>query len=50
MATGVQPSKFINYISQFKKVLVTRNNGVISQTFKIDSSIDDNYYFGHNQT
>lgn len=42
---GVKPSKFINYISQFKKLFVTRNNGVISQKFKIDSNITDDYYF-----
>ena len=42
---GVQPSKFINYISQFKKIFVTRNNGAISQKFKIDSNITDDYYF-----
>lgn len=42
---GVQPSKFINYISQFKKLLVTRNNGAITQKFKIDSNITDDYYF-----
>ena len=35
---GVQPSKYVNYISEFKKLFVTRNNGAISQKFKIDSS------------
>lgn len=42
---GVQPSKFVNYISQFKKLLVTRNNGAITQKFKVDSNISDDYYF-----
>ena len=42
---GVKPSKFINYISEFKKILVTRNNGTITQKFKLDSNITDDYYF-----
>lgn len=42
---GVQPSKFINYVSEFKKLLVTRNNGTITQKFKVDSNITDDYYF-----
>ena len=45
MSNISQPSEFINYISQFKKCFVTRNNGIISQTFKIDSQITDTYYF-----
>ena len=42
---GVNPSKYVNYISEFKKILVTRQNGVISQKFKIDSATNDKYYF-----
>ena len=37
MANYVQPTKFINYVSEFKKIFVTRNNGQLNQLFKIDS-------------
>ena len=45
MANYVQPTKFINYVSEFKKIFVTRNNGQLNQLFKIDSQISDDYYF-----
>ena len=45
MAQVSQPTQFINYISQFKKCFVTRNNGVLTQKFKLDTSISDIYYF-----
>lgn len=45
MSNVVSPTIFINYISEFKKCFVTRQNQPIQQKFKIDSSINDSYYF-----
>ena len=45
MSNIAQPDIFINYISEFKKILVTRQNKPITQMFKIDSNITDDYYF-----
>lgn len=42
---GVTPSKYVNYISEFKKILVTKQNGPTQQKFKIDSATNDKYYF-----
>ena len=45
MSNSVQPSNFINYISEWKKIFITQNGGAVSQLFKIDSNISDDYYF-----
>lgn len=45
MSNIAQPQTFINYISQRKKCFVTRQNKPVSIKFKIDSSINDSYYF-----
>ena len=45
MANYVQPAEYINYISEFKKIFVNRNNMQTNQLFKIDSNISDEYYF-----
>lgn len=45
MAQVSQPTQFINYVSEFKKILVTRQNKPVSVKFKIDNRINDTYYF-----
>ena len=45
MSNIAQPDVFINYISEFKKIFVTRQNKPVSIKFKIDNRIDDTYYF-----
>ena len=45
MSNIADPSVFINYISEYKKIFVTSSGAPISQMFKIDSEIDDFYYF-----
>lgn len=45
MANYVQPTEYINYVSEFKKIFVNRNNAPTNQIFKIDSNISDEYYF-----
>ena len=45
MSNYVQPAEYINYISEFKKIFVNRNNMQTNQLFKIDSNISDEYYF-----
>ena len=45
MSNISQPDIFINYISEFKKILVTRNNQPISQLIKIYYNCQTDYYF-----
>ncbi len=45
MSNYVQPTEYINYISEFKKIFINRNNMPTNQLFKIDSNISDEYYF-----
>lgn len=45
MANYVQPTEYVNYISEFKKKFINRNNAPTNQLFKIDSNISDEYYF-----
>ena len=39
------PSQLINYVSEWKKIIVGRNNQTVSQKFKIDNRIKEFYYF-----
>ena len=45
MSNVVSSTQFINYISEFKKKLVGRNNNPVSVKFKIDNRIIDRYSF-----
>ena len=45
MSNIVSPQIEIHYISELKKVFVGRNNQPIYQLFKVDSEINDYYYF-----
>lgn len=45
MSNTVNQTEFINYISEFKKIFVTKVNSPVTQLFKIDSNISDQYYF-----
>lgn len=45
MSNIVEATPFINFISEYKKIFVTSSGAPISQMFKIDSQIDDFYYF-----
>ena len=45
MSNTVNQTEFINYISEFKKIFVTKVNSPVTQLFKLDSNISDQYYF-----
>lgn len=45
MANIAQPQRQIHYISELKKIFVGRNNQPVTQKFKIDTNVSDDYYF-----